>query len=291
MADGYATFAAQGQQADWHVISRVTDPRGVQYEHLTTTDRAFSADVTSNVSYALQQVVRSGTGFRAQALGRPAAGKTGTATNADGDVSSSWFVGYTPQLSTAVMYARGDGNDALNGYLDTYYGQDYPTETWTAYMTRALQGEPVEEFPPPANLQGVSPTSVPPATTVAPPTTSDAPPSTPSSSAEPTTTSPTTTSPPTTAPTTSEPPPTSSPAPPSSAPPPTSAPPPSSAPPPTSAPAPSSGELPSNSAAVSPSSRVATDATGPARHDEAPWARGSSRFGAPLQRRRGPDAH
>ncbi|HYO33507.1 MAG TPA: transglycosylase domain-containing protein [Nocardioidaceae bacterium] len=263
MADGYATFAAQGQQADWHVISRVTDPRGVQYEHLTTTDRAFSADVTSNVSYALQQVIRSGTGFRAQALGRPAAGKTGTATNAAGDVSSSWFVGYTPQLSTAVMYVRGDGNDALNGYLDTYYGQDYPTETWTAYMTRALQGEPVEDFPAPATLQGVSPTSVPPPTTAAPTPTSDAPPSTPSSSAEPTTMTPTTTAPTTTAPTTTAPttsappppsntqPPTSAPPPPSSEPPPSSAPPPTSAPP-TSAPPPSSGEPPPNSAGVSP---------------------------------------
>ena len=50
----------------------------------------------SDVSYALQQVVSDGTGTAALALGRPAAGKTGTATNGDGNVSSSWFVGYTP---------------------------------------------------------------------------------------------------------------------------------------------------------------------------------------------------
>ena len=62
-------------------------------------------------------------------------------------MSSSWFVGYTPQLATAVSYTRGDGNDPLDGYLDTYFGADYPTETWTAYMTAALQGSQGDRVP------------------------------------------------------------------------------------------------------------------------------------------------
>jgi len=111
-----------------------------------------SRAVDRDTSYALQQVVKSGTGANAQALGRPAAGKTGTATNAKGDVSSSWFVGYTPQLATAVMYVRGDGNDALNGYLPVYFGAEYPTKTWTSVMQTALRGLPVASFPPPALL-------------------------------------------------------------------------------------------------------------------------------------------
>jgi membrane peptidoglycan carboxypeptidase len=225
MADGYATFAARGEHAPWYAIAKVTDASGVQYEHLTRPTPAFRPAISSNVTYALQQVVRAGTGFRAQALGRPAAGKTGTATNARGDVSSSWFVGYTPQLSTAVMYVRGNGTQALNGYLDTYFGQDYPTETWTAYMTRALHGRPVKDFPLPATLGGVSPTYVAPRTT-APATT------TPPSTVHPSTPPPTTTSPPTTSrpPPTSAPPTTSHPPPTTSSPPPTSSPP-SSGPP------------------------------------------------------------
>jgi membrane peptidoglycan carboxypeptidase len=226
MADGYATFAARGEHAPWYAISKVSNASGVQYEHLTRPTPAFRPAVSSNVTYALQQVVKAGTGFRAQALQRPAAGKTGTATNAHGDVSSSWFVGYTPQLSTAVMYVRGNGNQALNGYLSTYFGQDYPTLTWTAYMTRALRGRPVKDFPPPALLGGVSPTYVPPRTTAPARTTtpssahtsSSAPPSTtapPSTSSQPPTTSapPTTTAPPptTSAPTSSHPPPSSAP--------------------------------------------------------------------------------
>jgi membrane peptidoglycan carboxypeptidase len=110
-------------------------------------------DLDRDVSYALQQVVSRGTGANAQALGRPAAGKTGTATNAAGDVSSSWFVGYTPQMATAVMYVRGDGNDALNGYLPSYFGADYPTRTWTEAMRETLDDRPVEQFPPPANVE------------------------------------------------------------------------------------------------------------------------------------------
>ncbi len=96
MAEAYATFAADGKQADWYMIEEVSDSGGLRYEHRDEPNQAFSFPIASNVSYALQQVVKTGTGQNALALGRPAAGKTGTATNDKGDVSSSWFVGYTP---------------------------------------------------------------------------------------------------------------------------------------------------------------------------------------------------
>ena len=114
-------------------------------------------DVAADTSYALQQVVKNGTGRAALALGRPAAGKTGTATNDKGEVSSAWFVGYTPQLATAVMYVRGDGDDQLRDWLPSYFGSRYPAGTWTAVMKRAMEGLDVEQFPPPANLEGDPP--------------------------------------------------------------------------------------------------------------------------------------
>ncbi len=110
------------------------------------------------MSYALQQVVENGTGQAALGLSPyQAAGKTGTATNDKDQVSSSWFVGYTPQLATAVMYVRGDGNDQLDGWLPSYFGADYPADTWTAMMRRGMEGLEVEEFPPPAYLDGDAP--------------------------------------------------------------------------------------------------------------------------------------
>ena len=78
---------------------------------------------------------RSGTGTAALGLDRPAAGKTGTATNDDGDVVSAWFAGYTPQLATSVMYVRGKGNGKLDGWLPVVLRRRLPAETWTAVMT------------------------------------------------------------------------------------------------------------------------------------------------------------
>ncbi len=75
MADGYATFAARGEHAPWYVISKVSNANGVQYEHLTHPDQAFSPAIVSNVTYALQQVVNAGTGFRAQLLGPAGSGQ------------------------------------------------------------------------------------------------------------------------------------------------------------------------------------------------------------------------
>ena len=182
MANAYGTIADGGTAKKWYVISKVTDGNGAkQFTAHPHRTRALRNDIDRDVSWALQQVVKVGTGRNALALGRPAAGKTGTATNANGDVSSSWFVGYTPQLSTAVMYVRGDGNDALNGYLPSYFGADYPTRTWTEAMRETLDNAPVEQFPPPANVAATqtdhapTPTAVPTPSPTPPPT--SAPPS------------------------------------------------------------------------------------------------------------------
>lgn len=158
MANAYATIANGGKKADVHVISKVVNKSGeTEWSYKQSTTDAVSEDIAADTSYAMQQVVQHGTGTAALALGRPAAGKTGTATNADDDVSSAWFVGYTPQLSTAVMYVRGKGNEKLDGWLPSYFGADYPADTWTAVMERAMEGLPVEEFPPPAYVDGTAP--------------------------------------------------------------------------------------------------------------------------------------
>jgi membrane peptidoglycan carboxypeptidase len=216
MANTYATIADGGQRADVHVISKVTDSTGkVLYQYKPHTTQAIKPDIDRDVSYALQQVVLHGTGANAQALARPAAGKTGTATNDNGDVSSSWFVGYTPQMATAVMYVRGDGDNALNDWLPDYngaagyFGAGYPTATWTAVMKADLLGLPVENFPLPANVTGDppetghAPTTPPPPP---PPTSHHTTSSAPTSSAP--TSEPTSSAPPSSSPTKSHGPPT-----------------------------------------------------------------------------------
>ncbi|WP_147384817.1 transglycosylase domain-containing protein [Nocardioides cavernaquae] len=168
MANAYGSFANGGQAAKLFVIDKVVGRDGeVLYKHRVKTREAISEDIAADVTYALQQVVKSGTGTAAAALGRPAAGKTGTAT-ADSRTggkdftSAAWFVGYTPQLSTAVMYVRSgaDGRpEALDGYLSCEFGGCYPARTWATLMRSALEGEPVESFPPPAYVDGEAPES------------------------------------------------------------------------------------------------------------------------------------
>jgi membrane peptidoglycan carboxypeptidase len=177
-AVGYATFAAEGEHADPYFVQRVADRHGnVVYQAEPESDRAFSADVAADVTYALQAVVRAGTGTRAKIPGRPTAGKTGTTTNN----TNAWFVGYTPQLSTAVWVGRPSGK-ALKGVLGIsggVYGGNVPARIFRTFMRDALEGEPVKPFPVRAN---VGPTPSPTPTPTATPTPS----ATPSATATPT---------------------------------------------------------------------------------------------------------
>ena len=270
MANAYATIDNGGKRADVHVIDKVVDRSGeTRWSYKQSTEKALDEDVSADVSYALQQTVQNGTGQAALALGRPAAGKTGTATNDKDQVSSAWFVGYTPQLSTAVMYVRGDGDDQLDGWLPSYFGAVYPTETWTEVMTRDMEGLEVQQFPPPAYVDGEAPVSGHAPFTPAPsPTRASTPQPTrapnPGSGSGPTKApQPTQTQGP------ASPPPSSTPSPtqpaPSPPPPPTSSPTPPPAPEPSSTPTSSPNSKPSSkpSKPSKPANRSAADSTGP----------------------------
>jgi membrane peptidoglycan carboxypeptidase len=150
MANAYATFAAQGEATQWYTVAEVKGANGgSRYKHKVEKARVFDEDVMADVSYALQQVVRSGTGTEARNLDRPVAGKTGTAED-----RSAWFVGYTPQLSAAVDFYKGDGTKSLDGVggMSTFFGGAYPARVWTAFMKGALEGTKVLDFPPRADV-------------------------------------------------------------------------------------------------------------------------------------------
>ena len=159
-ASGYATFANGGVHVAPHVVKEVQDAGGnVIYRADSKQDRAVSEDVARDVTYALSNVVEQGTGRSVQTLGRPVAGKTGTngveSPNGGNIVNSSWFVGYTPQIATAVMYVAGDtGTASLDPYKQpgdtTFFGATYPAQTWTRYMETATRGQDVKRFDPPA---------------------------------------------------------------------------------------------------------------------------------------------
>ena len=159
-AGAYATFANDGTYVANHVVKEVRDPKKkVLYEADPDQRRAVSEDIAHDVTYALSNVVEEGTGRAVSTLDRPIAGKTGTKDreNADGsgDIVSAWFVAYTRQISTAVMYVAGnDGNADLDKFRrpgdPTFFGGTYPALTWADYMAKATEGQPVKQFAAPA---------------------------------------------------------------------------------------------------------------------------------------------
>ena len=154
-ASAYATFANDGARVPEHVVREVRSREGkVLYKAAPEEKRAVSEEIAADVNFALSSVVDGGTGRAAQSLNRPVAGKTGTKDRED-DIVSAWFVGYTKQISTAVMYVAGKGgNDDLDPYArpgdSTFFGGTYPALTWAEYMAVATEGQPVEDFGGPA---------------------------------------------------------------------------------------------------------------------------------------------
>ncbi|WP_055493966.1 transglycosylase domain-containing protein [Streptomyces sp. TP-A0356] len=155
MAGAYATFAASGKQNDPYSVDHVKSKDGSVFQHAKKPTDAFTKAVADNVTDVLKTVVDKGTGTAAQLPGRDVAGKTGTT---DGN-KSAWFVGYTPQLATAIGMYRLDDNETSKNrqFLQMYgtggqkkiHGASFPAEIWHDYMAEALKGLPSEPFPTP----------------------------------------------------------------------------------------------------------------------------------------------
>ncbi|WP_017595526.1 transglycosylase domain-containing protein [Nocardiopsis potens] len=153
-ATGFATFANQGVHIPPHMITKMVDPNG---NEVTPNDaeelegvRAFEADVAADATYAMQQVVSPDGGGKEAMLsdGRPVAGKTGTSN----DAKSAWFVGYTPQMSTAVGLFRDGGKQLEIPGVQDVYGGTTSAKIWKAFMEEAMKGVEVKQFPPRAGV-------------------------------------------------------------------------------------------------------------------------------------------
>ncbi|MGH9222809.1 MAG: transglycosylase domain-containing protein [Acidimicrobiales bacterium] len=149
MATGYATVAADGMRRDPFFIERVDGKDGTMlWKHADAPVRAISSQNARIATSVLTQVVSNGTGTAAAIPGRQVGGKTGSADeNAD-----AWFVGYTPQLATAVWMGAPQGRVSMYnvGIFPRVYGGTYPAMIFGAYMRAVLADQPVLGFPEPA---------------------------------------------------------------------------------------------------------------------------------------------
>lgn len=150
MASAYGTFANKGVHVKPTAIVKILDRNGNVLEDASTLEkeetktRVMSEREAYEMTTMLEGVIDHGTG-RGAAIGRPAAGKTGTTD----DNKDAWFVGYTPDIVTAVWI----GDDTGSHSLGEVYGGTIPAEIWKDYMSSATSDESGGDFSAPSGME------------------------------------------------------------------------------------------------------------------------------------------
>jgi penicillin-binding protein 1A len=155
MSSAYATLAAGGVYREPYAVERMDrvgfGERENVYEHRVRGRRVLNEEQAAVATEVLRGVVEEGTASRFHdldaELGRPSAGKTGTTD----DFVDAWYVGYTPQLSTAVWIGYPEGRRPMLGVhgLPEVNGENLPLDLWSLYMARATRDTPARGFPEP----------------------------------------------------------------------------------------------------------------------------------------------
>jgi membrane peptidoglycan carboxypeptidase len=176
-ADGAATIAARGVQADAHFVMEVDQGASVVWREVIkqnniTKTMGISQQALDDEAWAMSTVLtQNSSDFKNKLAGnRPAGGKTGTWEACAGckDNGNAWFVGFTPQLATAVNVTSRDPKvNAIRKYTSTsktrancpitsstfasctapINGADVPGDVWKKFMDAALKGAKVLQLP------------------------------------------------------------------------------------------------------------------------------------------------
>lgn len=147
MTSAYGVFANQGVWVAPTAITKVIDSNGDILEvHKPERRQVLSQQTAYLMNDMLQGVIEDGTGKQAR-IGRPAAGKTGTAQS----YTNGWFIGYTPSLVATVWMGDDEQNQEMV-YKGARYGSWNAAEIWGKFMKRALKDQPIEDFPKPDGI-------------------------------------------------------------------------------------------------------------------------------------------
>lgn len=158
MASVYQTFANRGIHCEPRAILSVTrldgsDVVGPDGKPISPPEvkcsQVLRQDIADGVTYALTKVMDYGTG-KALGIGRPTAGKTGTSQFS----AHLWFVGYTPQIVSAVWTGNAEVDvpqeyTTINGVYrrGSWFGGDISGPIWQDFMSSAVEGMPVMGLP------------------------------------------------------------------------------------------------------------------------------------------------
>jgi len=166
LTESYAILASNGKKWSPVSIQQVTDRNGKSLhrsvaghrcqvchvdpvlsvgEGMRPAEQILEPTTSFLITNMMKGVIDSGTGRRARALGRPAAGKTGT-TNKQVD---AWFIGYTPQILTGVW----TGRDTPTPMGRSETGSHAALPTWLTFMQSAHKGKEIKSFTPPEGIE------------------------------------------------------------------------------------------------------------------------------------------
>ena len=145
LTKAYSVFANGGMLVEPIYITKIIDRNG---KILEENQPSFSESISQETAYVmtdlLKAVVTEGTGWRAKALSRPVAGKTGT-TN---DLRDAWFIGFNPTLVTGVWVGYDDSRQMGKGET----GSRAACPIWLSFMKEVLKGKPIIPFQHPDGI-------------------------------------------------------------------------------------------------------------------------------------------
>jgi penicillin-binding protein 1A len=148
MTSAYATLVNQGIYVSPLAIIRVEDRTGQILENNFPEEKVALSPQTAYLMISLlESAVKEGTCWYARRLRRPVAAKTGT-TN---DFTDAWFFGLTPQLVAGVWI----GFDQKKTLGEKMAGGVVAAPVWTWFMKKALENEPILDFPAPEGIISV----------------------------------------------------------------------------------------------------------------------------------------
>lgn len=159
MASAYAVFASGGTYCKPSPIASIKDADGKEVP-IPDPDchEAIDPDIARGVAWALTQTFNGGT-TTGLGIGVPAGAKTGT-TNFE--VGSTWLVGFTSSVSTAVWTGDPDGvrdwrQNSKGAVRGRIYGATISGQTWQKYMSSIVKYmKDTKGFSAPASMRGTA---------------------------------------------------------------------------------------------------------------------------------------